>query len=91
MVRPWRIVQLATDGKDKIFPTVFIRRCKTFIEYAHSVIYTLGKPQTQPIRKNQTLLWARPAELLNVIEACVWWKGFWLAQAPLTGSMGTTA
>ena len=77
MVRPWRIVQLATNGKVNIPLTVLVLRCKIFIERSQDVVDILSQPRTQSIWKNETLLWARPAELLNVIEAFVWWKGFW--------------
>ncbi len=77
MVRPWRIVQLAADEKDNISLTVLVRRCKIFVEYIHDVADIFDQLRVQPVRKSQTLLWARLAEFLNVIEAFVWRKGFW--------------
>jgi hypothetical protein len=69
--------------------TVLVIRRKTFIGFFYLLVEKINHPWQlmDPIRETESLLWARPAIVLNdVLQVFIWREGFRLAQTPVTRS-----
>jgi hypothetical protein len=70
--------------------TILVCRPQFIVQSSHYLVDVVDQNRVQPVRENQTLLWACIAIRLDVIEALVWLNRFRRAQTMVIFPVGTT-